>query len=107
VSGYKATVLSSFQDVADTLASLEHDAQALAETDSAAQAAHQIFVETTAQCQLGALPLTIERTSEQQYLSAELDAARARGQRLADTASLFQAMGQSPESERPPHRTNG
>jgi NodT family efflux transporter outer membrane factor (OMF) lipoprotein len=97
---YKATVLSAFQNVADTLAALEHDAQTLASADTAAGASRTGFEETAARHRLGALPPSAERASEQQYLNAELDAIRATSRRLTDTASLFQAMGEAPTDER-------
>jgi outer membrane protein TolC len=94
---YKATVLSAFQDVADTLAALEHDAQALEASEAAQRAGQQAFEETAARQRLGALPPSAVRTSEQQALNARLDATRATAQRLTDTAMLFQAMGTPPQ----------
>ena len=94
---YKATVLSAFQDVADTLAALEHDAQVLEASETAQQAGQQAFEETAARQRLGALPPSAVRASEQQALNARLDATRAMAQRLTDTAMLFQAMGTPPQ----------
>jgi hypothetical protein len=37
------------------------------------------------------------RASENQYWNARLGAIRSTGQRLADTALLFQSMGEMPE----------
>lgn len=93
---YKSTVLSAFENVADTLAALDNDAQTLASTDSEAHAAHQLFDETTSRYRLGALPIAAAQASEQQFLTSQLDAVRAQGQRLGDTAALFQAMGELP-----------
>ena len=97
---YKATVLSAFQNVADMLAALEHDAETLASADTAAEASRTGFEETAARRRLGAVPPSAERAGEQQYLNAELDAIRAMSRRLTDTASLFQAMGEPPAGER-------
>lgn len=99
VAQYKTAVLSAFQDVADSLASLEHDAQALASADTASGAARTSFEETAARRRLGALPPSAERASEQQYLNAQLDTVRATSRRLADTAGLFQAMGEWPHDD--------
>jgi NodT family efflux transporter outer membrane factor (OMF) lipoprotein len=96
---YRAAVLTAFQNVADTLAALEHDAQALDNADSAARAAQTAFLETAARGRLGALPTAAVRASEQQYLNAQLDATRLAGQRLTDTTTLFQAMGQPPTAK--------
>ncbi|MDG0023158.1 efflux transporter outer membrane subunit [Trinickia sp. Y13] len=98
---YKATVLSAFQNVADTLAALEHDAQAASATEQQTQAARRAFDETAARGRLGAVAPTAVQASEQQYRNAELGAIRATGQRLIDTAALFQAMGESPERSIP------
>jgi NodT family efflux transporter outer membrane factor (OMF) lipoprotein len=96
VDQYKATVLSAFQNVADVLAALEHDAQAASATESQTQSAKQAFDETAARGRLGAVPTSNVRASEIQYWNATLSAVRATNQRLADTALLFQAMGQTP-----------
>lgn len=95
---YKQTVLSAFENVADTLASLEHDAQALDASSAAARAARQAFDETAARYRLGAVPISTARSGEQQYQNARLDEIRYMSARLSDTAALFQAMGQPPAS---------
>ncbi|PTB17746.1 RND transporter [Trinickia symbiotica] len=101
VSQYKATVLSAFQNVADTLAALEHDAEASASTQAAARTARSAFDETAARRRLGALPPSVERSSEQGYLNAEFDAVRATSAWFSDTAALFQAMGGNPVAAHP------
>jgi NodT family efflux transporter outer membrane factor (OMF) lipoprotein len=98
-SQYKQTVLAAFQNVADTLAALEHDAQSLDAANVAARAARQSFDETSARYRLGAVPVTASRSSEQQYRNARLDEIRYTGARLNDTAALFQAMGNPPVGE--------
>ncbi|KDB07373.1 RND efflux system, outer membrane lipoprotein, NodT family [Burkholderia sp. lig30] len=96
VERYRQTVLTAFQDVADSLASLEHDAQTLDASSRAAEAARGAFDDTAARVRLGALPPSSARASELQYGNARLDEIRATGARLADTARLFQAMGTPP-----------
>jgi NodT family efflux transporter outer membrane factor (OMF) lipoprotein len=93
---YKSTVLSAFENVADSLAALQNDAQMLASTDSEASSAHELFDETTSRYRLGSLPISAVQSSEQQFLTAQLDAVRAQSKRLCDTAALFQAMGELP-----------
>ena len=100
VDQYKATVLSAFQNVADTLAALEHDAQMASATETQAQSARQAFDETAARGRLGAIPGSSVRASEEQYWNAQLAAIRSTGQRLTDTAVLFQAMGGVPDGTR-------
>jgi outer membrane protein TolC len=96
---YKSTVLSAFQDVADSLAALDNDAQTLASTEKAAQAAHAAFDETASRARLGSLPSTAQHASEQRFLNAQFGAVRAGNQRMSDTAALFQAMGELPPDQ--------
>ncbi|WP_084903216.1 efflux transporter outer membrane subunit [Burkholderia ubonensis] len=96
VDQYKQTVLGAFQDVADSLAALEHDAQALDASGRAALAARGAYDDAAARVRLGALPPSASRASELQYRNARLDEIRATGARLADTARLYQAMGTPP-----------
>ncbi|MGF6786213.1 efflux transporter outer membrane subunit [Paraburkholderia sp. 35.1] len=102
---YKQTVLAAFENVADTLASLEHDAQALDAASSAAREARESFDDVTSRHRLGALPAASARGGEQQYEAARLEEIRRIGRRLADTATLFQAMGELPagSSQTPDH----
>jgi len=90
---YKQTVLSAFQNVANTLAALEQDGDALASADAASRASEGAFNDAAARVRLGAIPPRAARASEQQYRNAQLNAIRHAGARLSDTASLFQAMG--------------
>ncbi len=96
VEQYKQTVLSAFQNVADSLAALDNDAQSLDASSRAALAARGAFDDTAARARLGALPPSAARASEEQYRNARLDEIRATGTRLADTARLFQALGTPP-----------
>jgi len=96
VSQYKQTVLAAFQNVADTLAALEHDSQALDAANIAARSAQGVFDETSGRYRLGALPVASTRSSEQQFRNAQLDEIRYTSARLTDTAALFQAMGNPP-----------
>ncbi|WP_345814319.1 efflux transporter outer membrane subunit [Paraburkholderia sp. PREW-6R] len=102
---YKQTVLSAFENVADTLAALEHDAQALDAASIAARSAQGVFEDTAGRYRLGAVPIAAARSSEQQYRNAQLDEIRYTSARLTDTATLFQAMGNPPvESASPATR---
>jgi NodT family efflux transporter outer membrane factor (OMF) lipoprotein len=96
VFDYKQTVLTAFENVADTLASLEHDAQALEAVSVANRAAREAFDEAASRNRLGALPASSARGGEQQYQVSQLDEIRWIGRRLTDTAALFQAMGELP-----------
>ena len=93
---YKSTVLSAFQDVANSLAALDNDAQSLASSEVAADAARTAFEDTSSRHRLGSLPSAATHASESRYLNAEIGAVRAAGRRMSDTAALFQAMGELP-----------
>ncbi|CAL8480771.1 efflux transporter outer membrane subunit [Caballeronia sp. S22] len=93
---YKSTVLSAFQDVADSLAALDNDAQTAASTEAGAEAARAAFDDTASRKRLGSLPSTAEQASEQRFLNAQIGAVRATSQRMSDTTALFQAMGEMP-----------
>ncbi len=96
VSLYKQTVLSAFRSVADTLVALEQDADALAQARRARAAAQDAQSDTELRYRLGALPLDAALAAGEQYQSAEAQYIRARASRLADTAALFDAMGDPP-----------
>jgi NodT family efflux transporter outer membrane factor (OMF) lipoprotein len=93
VSQYRQTVLAAFQNVADTLVSLEEDANALAQSERAANAARGMDRDAEARYRLGASPLYATLTARQQYQSANVQYVRARAARLSDTAALFVSMG--------------
>lgn len=95
-AAYRQTVLTAFQNVADQLAALEHDAQALDSASVSARSSSGVYEETNARYRLGAVPYYAVRQSEQQWRNAQLDEIRYRGSRLSDTAALFQAMGSPP-----------
>jgi NodT family efflux transporter outer membrane factor (OMF) lipoprotein len=96
VAQYKQTVLAAFQNVADTLVSLDEDANTLVQTQRAAAAAHGLQRDTESRYRLGATPFYATLTAGQQYQSATVQYVRARAARLADTAALFESMGDPP-----------
>jgi outer membrane protein TolC len=89
-------VLSAFKNVADTLVSLENDADILAQTQRAATAAGAAHRDTEARYRLGATSYYLTLTAGQQYQNARVQLARARAARPADTAALFDSMGDPP-----------
>ena len=93
VGQYKQTVLSAFRNVADTLVSLDEDANTLTQTQRAEAAAHAASSDTVSRYKLGATPYYATLTAGQQYQNARVQVARARASRLADTAALFDSMG--------------
>jgi outer membrane protein TolC len=100
VSQYRLTVISAFRSVADALVSLEEDAHTLAETRRAAEAAQALEHDSESRYRLGSLPLFAVLSAREQYQSAAVEDARARAARLADSAALFDAMGEPPSAPR-------
>jgi NodT family efflux transporter outer membrane factor (OMF) lipoprotein len=96
VSQYKQTVLSAFKSVADTLVSLDEDANTLVQAQRAENAARDTRANTESRYKLGATPFYATLTAGQQYQSAHVQYVRARAARLADTAALFDSMGNPP-----------
>jgi NodT family efflux transporter outer membrane factor (OMF) lipoprotein len=92
-ANYKATVLTAFQNVADTLAALQGDAEAFAASETAERAAADSLKLVQAQYTSGGASYTQVLSSEQSYQSAAITLVKARAQRFADTAALFQALG--------------
>jgi len=92
-ANYQATVLTAFQNVADTLYALEGDADALAAEMAAEQAAAGSLELIQAQYKAGGASYLQVLTAEQSYQTAAVALVKARAQRFADTAALFQALG--------------
>jgi outer membrane protein TolC len=86
----------AFQDVADTLHALRHDAESLKATAAAAAAA-KITLDLT-RLQMGQTPSSDTSqlallNAEQTYQQAMINLVQAQANRYADTAALFQALG--------------
>ncbi len=90
---YRSTVISAFQNVADTLHSLQQDADALKAASSAADTAKLTLDLTTSQVRAGYAGYLALLSAEQAYQQALINLVQARANRYADTAALFQALG--------------
>ncbi|HEX3756630.1 MAG TPA: efflux transporter outer membrane subunit [Rhizomicrobium sp.] len=90
---YRSTVLTAFQNVADSLTALQQDARALkasADADAAAKATLDI---TQYQLKDGYNDTLGLLLAEQAYQQAHIALLQAEASRFADTAALFQALG--------------
>jgi NodT family efflux transporter outer membrane factor (OMF) lipoprotein len=92
-ANYKATVITAFQNVSNTLYALQADAEALAAETMAERAAADSLTLVQAQFKSGGASYLQVLTAEQTYQSAAVNLIKARAQRFADTAALFQALG--------------
>jgi NodT family efflux transporter outer membrane factor (OMF) lipoprotein len=92
-ANYQATVINAFQNVSDTLHALSADAETLLAQDAAAKTASESVKLVQAQYTSGAASYLQVLAAEQSYQNAAIALVRARAQRFADTAALFQALG--------------
>ena len=90
---YRSTVISAFQNVADTLQALQFDADALQAAAVAKQAAADSLAIARRQVELGDIGYVSLLAAEQTYQQAVLVLIQAEANRYADTAALFQALG--------------
>jgi NodT family efflux transporter outer membrane factor (OMF) lipoprotein len=90
---YRSTVLSAFEDVADTLTALEQDAKGLRAAVTAADAASTSLDIARRQVKDGyAAPLSL-LGAEQAWQQAQIGLVQAQASRYADSVALFQALG--------------
>ncbi|MGO9930796.1 MAG: efflux transporter outer membrane subunit [Steroidobacteraceae bacterium] len=90
---YRSTVLTAFQNVADTLTALEQDAEAVKAAAAAADAAKVTLDLSQRQLQGGYAGYLSLLNAEQAYQQGVINLVQAQASRYADTAALFQALG--------------
>jgi NodT family efflux transporter outer membrane factor (OMF) lipoprotein len=90
---YRSTVLTAFQNVADTLNALQQDAEALKTASLAKDAASVTLDLATKRYESGYANYLNLLNAEQTYQMAVINLAQAQANRYSDTAALFQALG--------------
>lgn len=90
---YKSTVLTAFQNVADSLHAIWQDADALKSAVAATEAASVTLELTQKQLESGYTSYLALLATEQAYQQALLNQVQAESNRYTDTAALFQALG--------------
>ncbi len=90
---YRSTVITAFQNVADSLRALQNDADAVAANIRAKEAAERSLAIARRQQELGDTSYLSLLNAEQTYQQAVVVLVQARANRFADTAALFQALG--------------
>jgi NodT family efflux transporter outer membrane factor (OMF) lipoprotein len=90
---YRSTVLTAFQNVADTLNALQQDADALKAAAAAKDAAAVTLDLAKKQFQAGYVNYLGLLNAEQTYQQAVINLVQAQANRYADTAALFEALG--------------
>jgi NodT family efflux transporter outer membrane factor (OMF) lipoprotein len=90
---YRNTILTAFQNVADSLRAVQLDAAALRAQAAALKAASATLDAASSQYKLGAIAYVTLLDSQRSYAQARLALVQAQAARLSDTAALFQALG--------------
>ncbi len=90
---YQSTVLTAYQNVADTLHALVADADALAADTQAERAAKELLDLTQLRSKNGYTDYPTELAAAIAYSQAVLSLAQAQATRFGDTAALYQALG--------------
>ncbi len=90
---YRSTVLSAFQNVADSLQALDFDAKTLKQQVEVEASAKQTLDLTTQQFNLGAVNSLALLDAKRVYQTAKISLVQAQAARYADTAALFQSLG--------------
>jgi NodT family efflux transporter outer membrane factor (OMF) lipoprotein len=90
---YRSTVLTAFQNVADTLTALQQDAEAVKAAADAAAAAKVTLDLAQRQWQAGYANYLGLLSAQQAYQQTRIALISAQANRFADTAALFQALG--------------
>ena len=90
---YRSTVLTAFQNVADTLVALDQDAEGLKSAAAAAAAAKVTLDLSQRQWKAGYANYLSVSAAEQADLQAQINLVQAQANRYADTAALFQSLG--------------
>jgi NodT family efflux transporter outer membrane factor (OMF) lipoprotein len=90
---YRSTVLTAFENVADTLTALEQDAEALKAAAIADDAAKTTLDLVQRQSQDGYVGYLGLLSAEQSYRQAQISLVQAQANRFADTVALFHALG--------------
>jgi NodT family efflux transporter outer membrane factor (OMF) lipoprotein len=93
VGQYKSTVLTAFQNVADSLRALQTDAESVKAQEAAVHAASDSLDLSREQYRLGAITYVNLLTAQRTYQQAKLSLVQAQATRFADTVALFQSLG--------------
>jgi len=92
-SAYRGTVLESFGEVADALYATERDAETLKARGAAAGEADGAYEIAAKRYEAGGVSEASLLDAERQQLQTALDRENAAASRLADSATLFEALG--------------
>jgi NodT family efflux transporter outer membrane factor (OMF) lipoprotein len=92
-SQYRSTVVTAFQNVADSLSALRNDAAALQKAVAAENATSRSLTIARRRLELGDINYILVLNAQQTYFQSLLTRVQAQASRFADTAALFHALG--------------
>ncbi|MDN5003638.1 efflux transporter outer membrane subunit [Bradyrhizobium sp. GCM10027634] len=90
---YRSTVITAFQNVADSLRAIQADAVALQKAAASEKAAAKSLEISRHRLELGDINYISLLNAQQTYQQALVSLVQARAARYADTVALFQALG--------------
>lgn len=90
---YRSTVIGALQNVADTLYTIQSDADSLKAASRTEQAMLRARDLTRKQYEEGNVSYQMQLLAEQNYQQAIINLIQAQTNRLGDTAALYQALG--------------
>jgi NodT family efflux transporter outer membrane factor (OMF) lipoprotein len=93
VAQYRSTVLTAFQNVADSLRALQSDADALQAQFEAERSAADSLAIAREQYRVGAISYLTLLNAQNTYQETRISLVQAQAARYADTAALFVALG--------------
>jgi NodT family efflux transporter outer membrane factor (OMF) lipoprotein len=94
LSQYRSTVITAFQNVADSLSALKNDAEALKEAVASEKAANTLLQDMKSSDRAGRkIDYTLFFNAQQTALQARINHVQAQATLFADSVALFQALG--------------
>ncbi|WP_077439571.1 MULTISPECIES: efflux transporter outer membrane subunit [unclassified Rhodanobacter] len=107
---YRGTVLTAFEQVADVLKALQHDAEAMQANDEAARDAAQALSLIQANYTAGLVNYVDVLIADEQYRQSKMAYVQALAQRYQDAVALYVALGggwwKAPHTEAMPASTH-
>jgi NodT family efflux transporter outer membrane factor (OMF) lipoprotein len=104
-ANYQQVVLQSFEQVADSLRAIEHDAQTLQARTEAAMQADATYKIASQRYTAGGISQLSLIDAQRQYLQTTIDRTNSAASRYSDSAALFQALGGGWWNEAPASKT--
>ncbi|OZI75034.1 efflux transporter outer membrane subunit [Bordetella genomosp. 12] len=101
-AAYRDTVLQGWQQVADSLRALEHDAETLTQQRQAEAQTEAVYTIASGQYRVGGISQLNLLDAQRQLFAARRDRIQAQTDRYTDTAALMHALGGGWWNEAPP-----